>query len=427
MNLSALAPWLAFAVSVVIFITSSFILALGRVSVPRPKRRPEPAEETPSERMPAHVEQRYSIPLSRALVTGSTLAAFFSVEIAVTAGSQGVPIVTTVVVGVAVAAALLVWQAFVTWFAGHGLARIAGPLWFVSGVLDLVGRRTLAHLQLGPGRGGDGRQARSTEDALQESLSVLQAAGISTGPGEARMIRAILDMDTARVREVMRPRVDMIAAPADSDIDEIVRLMTEEGHSRVPIYGENIDDVIGIVHAQDLLRARSFARNGAMPSAREIARQAWFVPESQRLDQLLREFQRARTQLVIVVDEYGGVSGLVTVQDLIEEIVGELVDEFDQDEPDIVRVSEDEVLMDARTPLDSLTEEFGVDVDSEGFDTLGGLIYRELGKMPSVDDSVTVGGLRMTVESTMGRRIRMVRVKRIAVSQAESSLVERAS
>ncbi len=131
------------------------------------------------------------------------------------------------------------------------------------------------------------------------------------------------------------------------------------------------------------------------------------------LDQLLREFQRARTQIAIVIDEYGGVSGLVTVQDLIEEIVGELVDEFDTDEPEMQRISDVEIRMDARMPLDTIRHELGVEIESDGFDTIGGLVYRELGKMPSPGDQVAIKGIRLTVESTMGRRIRNVRVRRV--------------
>jgi CBS domain containing-hemolysin-like protein len=131
------------------------------------------------------------------------------------------------------------------------------------------------------------------------------------------------------------------------------------------------------------------------------------------LDQLLREFQAARTQIAIVVDEYGGVSGLVTVQDLIEEIVGELMDEFDTDEAEMQRISDLELLMDARMPLDTLQQELGADIPAEGFDTVGGLVYRELGKMPRVGDQVAVDGIRITVVSTAGRRINKIRVRKV--------------
>ena len=191
------------------------------------------------------------------------------------------------------------------------------------------------------------------------------------------------------------------------------------GHSRVPIYDDSIDKIVGVVHAQDLLRAGALSNgidndNGnSSLVVKDLARQVLFVPEAQMLDQLLREFQRARTQIAIVIDEYGGVSGLVTVQDLIEEIVGELVDEFDTDEPEMQRISDVEIRMDARMPLDTLRHELGVEIQSEGFDTVGGLVYRELGKMPSPGDQIAIDGIRIVVESTIGRRIRNVRIRRL--------------
>jgi CBS domain containing-hemolysin-like protein len=248
--------------------------------------------------------------------------------------------------------------------------------------------------------------------ALATSLEHLERSGADGEHGELRMIKAVLSMDTARVREIMRPRVDMVTARADSTTEQLIAVINERGHSKIPVYAETIDEIVGVVYARDLLRMQTGAGQGAQ-TAREIARPATFVPESQRLEQLLREFQRNRTQIAIVVDEYGGVSGLVTVQDLIEEIVGEIVDEFDRNEPDLERIGEGEATMDARVPIDSLNELFGVAIVPEGFDTVGGLIYRELGKMPVVGDTVEVQDLRISVESTMGRRIRRLRVRRV--------------
>ena len=149
---------------------------------------------------------------------------------------------------------------------------------------------------------------------------------------------------------------------------------------------------------------------------KRLARQAIHVPESQSLERLLREFQEHRTSVAIVVDEYGGVSGLVTVTDLIEEIVGELVDEFDVEEPELQKVSDVETLADAGLSIDALNQALGVHLEAEGFDTVGGLVYRELGKMPSAGDRVMVDGVVITVQSTVGRRIRRVRVVKTAPS-----------
>jgi CBS domain containing-hemolysin-like protein len=245
--------------------------------------------------------------------------------------------------------------------------------------------------------------------ALAESIEQSRLDGDS---GELRMIKAVLSMDTARVREIMRPRVDMVTARADASAEQLISIINESGHSKIPVYAETIDEIVGVVYARDLLRMRNGDGQSAK-TAKDLARPATFVPESQRLEQLLREFQRHRTQIAIVIDEYGGVSGLVTVQDLIEEIVGEIVDEFDRNEPDVERINDREATMDARVPIDSLNELFSVSIVPAGFDTVGGLVYRELGKMPVVGDTVDVQNLRIAVESTMGRRIRRLRVKRI--------------
>jgi CBS domain containing-hemolysin-like protein len=257
-----------------------------------------------------------------------------------------------------------------------------------------------------------GSSATDVTAALAQNLERLEQTGLDDDSGELRMIKAVLSMDTARVREIMRPRVDMVTARADSTPGQLIALINDRGHSKIPVYAETIDEIVGVVYARDLLRIQN--GNGQGPeSAKDIARPATFVPESQRLEQLLREFQRHRTQIAIVVDEYGGVSGLVTVQDLIEEIVGEIVDEFDRNEPDVERINEREATMDAGVPIDSLNELFGVTIVPEGFDTVGGLVYRELGKMPVVGDTVDVQDLRIAVESTLGRRIRRLRVKRV--------------
>ena len=247
--------------------------------------------------------------------------------------------------------------------------------------------------------------------ALLESLDRIEAARIPEGQEELRMIRGVLRMDSVKVREIMRPRVDMVAATVDSDLEAVTELMAVGGYSKIPVYEASIDNVTGVLYARDLLRARDDG-NGNSANVQSLTRPAMFVPESQNLERLLQEFQERRTSIAIVVDEYGGVSGLVTVTDLIEEIVGELVDEFDVEEPEVQRISDSESLVDARASIDLLNEKLGTQIEAEGFDTVGGLVYRELGKMPSNGDTVRVDGLVITVQSTIGRRIHRVRVGR---------------
>ena len=245
--------------------------------------------------------------------------------------------------------------------------------------------------------------------ALRESLDRLEAARIPEGQEELRMIRGVLRMDTVKVREIMRPRVDMVASAVDSDLEAITEMMAVGGYSKIPVYEDSIDNVTGVIYARDLLRARG-DDDGNSARVQSLARPAMFVPESQNLERLLQEFQERRTSIAIVVDEYGGVSGLVTVTDLIEEIVGELVDEFDVEEPELQRISDSEFLVDARASIELLNEKLGTQIEAEGFDTVGGLVYRELGKMPSNGDTIQVDGLVISVQSTIGRRIHRVRV-----------------
>jgi len=266
---------------------------------------------------------------------------------------------------------------------------------------------------------GTGALVENPEDvvtaAFEQNLELLEAAGVATDAEELRMIRGVLDLDTTRVREIMRPRVDMVIAESETSRRDVADLMLSEGYSKIPVYRGQVDDVLGIAYAKDLLRAQLNESDDDV-SIVDLVRPAIFVPESQFLEHLLQEFQRHRVKIAIVVDEYGGVSGLVTHEDLVEEIVGELEDEFDQDEPELEKVNDDESLVDARLTLDDLNETFDTAIEGDGFDTVGGLVYLELGRMPVVGDQVIVANLTLTVESTIGRRIRQVRVVRQATA-----------
>ena len=244
------------------------------------------------------------------------------------------------------------------------------------------------------------------KDAVE--IDALEAAGLSVDPEEMKMIQGILRMDTVKVREIMRPRVDMITVESNSDLNEITNLMIEDGYSKIPVIGDSIDDILGIAYARDVLKV--VGKEERPLEIQEIVRPAIFVPESQNLEQLLREFQKHQTRMAIVIDEHGGISGLVTVTDLIEEIVGELVDEFDVKDPDIQIINDSIIIVDARMTVADLNEEIGTSILVDGFDTIGGLVYKELGKMPEVGDHIAVDNLKITVQSTIGRRIGKLRL-----------------
>ena len=225
---------------------------------------------------------------------------------------------------------------------------------------------------------------------------------------ERRMITSIQKLDETTVREVMVPRMDILASEATSSLMRVAELMWDSGHSRVPIYEESLDNIVGVVHSRDLLH--HLAAGDLRVNLVAIARPSLFIPDSKRLDELLRDFQEKHIQIAIVVDEYGGVAGLVTIEDLLEEIVGEIEDEFDVRESLMEMLSDNEAVMDARISLEEVNEVFAVNLQGEGFDTLGGLLYQQMGKIPSPGDEAEVDGLRSRVLTTLGRRIKKVRV-----------------
>jgi CBS domain containing-hemolysin-like protein len=255
---------------------------------------------------------------------------------------------------------------------------------------------------------GAGEQAQGVMST--EELRILVERGGEQGILEAeeeQMIQAVIELGDQRIHEVMIPRIDMVSLAASASLDEVIDKVINEGHSRIPVYEETVDEIIGILYAKDLL---PFLRpsNDGRPGLRSLLRTPVFVPESMSVDDLLHEFQRRKVHIAIVLDEYGGTAGLVTIEDLLEEIVGEIQDEYDEEEPLIVRLSDDEARIDGRADVDDLGELFDTDLgleDEDEYDTVGGLIYHRIGGVPKPGDQVQVDGLTLTVETTDGRRV----------------------
>ncbi len=258
-----------------------------------------------------------------------------------------------------------------------------------------------------------------TPDANGDILSLVEREEAAGGveEQERRMIRGIIALEDKTAREIMVPRIDVAAADIEDSVMDVATIVNERGFSRVPVYRENIDDIVGIIYAKDLLRA--VANGGREGQIADMLREAVFIPESKRLDQLLTEMQGSRSHMAIVVDEYGGTAGLVTIEDLLEEIVGEIEDEYDTARPAMEILSEDEVVLDAGMPTDTLRDLFGYEVDSEDFDTVGGFLINQLGRLPSVGDEVSVGGLNLRVLSMSGRRVRRLRIARVHEDEPE--------
>ena len=229
---------------------------------------------------------------------------------------------------------------------------------------------------------------------------------------EVRMIKGVFQLDKTVAREIMIPRVDMTISEISAPVEDIATLMLQTGHSKIPIYKDELDHIEGIAHSMDILRFITNEENVSSLNLKNCLRPVMYVPESKTLEDLLTEFQKNRMQMAIVIDEYGGVSGLVTVEDLVEEIVGELHDEFDTGDQKIRKINDSEYYVDASTDIDDISESLGVSFEGEGFDTIGGFVLHQLGKIPSTGDSVQYDLLNIQVLSTVGRRLKTIRVSK---------------
>jgi putative hemolysin len=229
----------------------------------------------------------------------------------------------------------------------------------------------------------------------------------SSGQDEQEMINAIFEMRDTTVREVMVPRIDMVCAEATTTVGEAINVIAEGGHSRIPVYNKTIDDIRGILHARDLFK---FVREGGLDAGiGEILRDAYFVPESKKVRELLKELRRRKTHMAVVVDEFGGVVGLATLEDVLEEIVGEIYDEYEEELTLVQVVGNDEVRVDGKVRIDELNDTIGTAITKEeDFDTIAGYLYNNFGKVPSEGDVYEADGLRFLIEKVTGQRIERV-------------------
>ena len=228
---------------------------------------------------------------------------------------------------------------------------------------------------------------------------------------EREMIHSIFEFSGTTVKEVMVPRMDMVCVEKDTPIEEILNLVKEKGHSRIPIYGEKIDNIVGILFVKDLLPYMNGEKE--IPGLLDLVRKTYFVPESKMIDELMREFQRERIHMAIVVDEYGGTAGLVTLEDVLEEIVGEIRDEYDKETPLIRQVEENVWLIEGKIDIEDLNESLDLNISTEeDYESLGGFIFSLLGRIPQEKEEVQYQNYRMIIEKVHRQRIKKVRMIR---------------
>jgi CBS domain containing-hemolysin-like protein len=226
---------------------------------------------------------------------------------------------------------------------------------------------------------------------------------------EREMIRGVRELGETTVKEVMVPRIDTVFLPLDASREELLEKVVSCGHSRIPVYSGTIDSIVGVLYAKDLLRALV---GGGSFALSDLVRKPFFVPASKRIDSLLKEFRRKRVHIALVVDEYGGVSGIVCLEDIIEEIVGEIRDEFEEEREDVVRLGDSSWLCDARADLDLVNRETGLELPADDFDTLGGYVFALFGKIPARYERASADGLDFTVQDMEGHRITSVKIAR---------------
>ena len=246
------------------------------------------------------------------------------------------------------------------------------------------------------------------EEGEMLRLMQLEEAEGDIEEDERKMIRGVFGLEDTTVREIMTPRTDIASVGEDATPEDAVSIIIERGYSRIPLHQKNADTIIGVIYAKDLFR---FLADGTLPTTlRDIARPPFFVPESKRVDDLLTEMRKQRVHMAIVVDEYGGTAGLATIEDLLEEIVGEIEDEYDKVEQQILRLSDSEALIDGRVAIEDLNELFHTAVKDDDFDTVGGFVVHLLGRMPAIGDNVASDGLKLRVLSVDGHRVKRLRV-----------------
>ncbi|MEQ1736322.1 MAG: hemolysin family protein [Rhodoglobus sp.] len=255
-----------------------------------------------------------------------------------------------------------------------------------------------------------GRPKTATFSSEEQLLSMVdEATELEVLEEDDReLIHSIFEFSQTVVREVMIPRTDMVTIEEDATVTEAMTLFLDKGVSRVPVIGETVDEVRGVIYLKDLARlVHERTLDAETLTAGQIARPALFVPESQKADSLLRQMQLESNHLAMVVDEYGGIAGLVSLEDLIEELVGDIADEYDREVPEFVELENDRFRVSARLPIDELGDLFGLDLEDDEVDSVGGLLAKVLGRLPIAGSTVTFEGLVLTAERTEGRRKRI--------------------
>ncbi len=290
------------------------------------------------------------------------------------------------------------------------IAFLIAPIsWLMKKCVSFIG--VLFHMDLGA------QQVFITRDEIEQFVKIGEESG-ALEARERRMIDGIIDIDETKVHEIMIPRTDMIALEADESLAEAVKLFIEEGHSRIPVYEESPDNIIGILYVKDTLK--NLLDSDLSCEVRTLLRKPIFVPETIRTAEVLEAMRREHIHIAVIVDEYGGVAGIVTMEDILEQIVGEIQDEYDQETPELQKLDENTYLVQGSMSLENLSEALGSEFKSEDAESIGGLVLTLSGSFPETGEIFKYGGWRIKVEELEEHRITLLRLTRINGSESEN-------
>lgn len=253
------------------------------------------------------------------------------------------------------------------------------------------------------------RRGTVTEEDIHSIIDAGEEEGV-LNLDEHEMIHGVLGLKGRIAREIMVPRTEIACVNSQVTIEEVIHRIIEDGHSRIPVFEEDLDHIVGIIYAKDLLKF--WGKQDTRTSPREIARKAYFIPETMHLENLLGEFKKKRVHIAIVVDEYGGTSGLITIEDLIEEVFGEIEDEYDTEEERLVPLEAGWVLVDGRLEIEELEEHLNVQIPKKDFESVGGLIFHLIGRVPRKGETIAYPGLEIRIEAADDRKVEKVRIRK---------------
>ncbi len=419
------ADWVLIAVIATLF-CFSILLALAEMAFTRMNRiRALSLEEEGRRgaarlaRMLEHPERTINSLLLLILISQLTSASLLGIELERRFGALGIGLGLVLQVVFFFAIGEAAPKTYALQHTDRAALRLSGFLWAITSFPPLRalsrGLIALANAIL-PGRGiKEGPFV--TEEDLRTMADVAAEEEVIERE-ERRLIHSIFEFGDTVVREVMVPRTDMVAIEADATIEEAIEAAINGGYSRIPAYEESTDNIVGLVYLKDLVH-QARAGSGREP-VRSALREAVFVPEQGRVAELLREMQNKQFHMAVVVDEYGGTAGLVTLEDLLEEIVGEITDEYDVEEPGVERLPDGSLRVPGRTPIDDVSEALGLELPDTEWDTVGGLVFNLLGHVPEEGETVRFQDLEFRTERVQGHRIVTVRIHRLAPAADDS-------